>query len=217
MPTFQAGSFTFASKAECRRRLSEMLKVWNGKPRVEGEDRELLEALIERHPEAARKKGSGIQSFFVAGAWPKGVCFWLRRNDGTTDNFSFVQCLDGSPTLRTKLRMACRNAIQDSMQAFKQAAFTTGTAKCEATGKELVWANAHVDHIEPFYLIADSWIEGTGVTEADLSKDSDGGFGESFTDQRLVASFRAYHDERAKLRVVSVFVNLSKGSKKEEA
>lgn len=54
-----------------------------------------LNDLLLHHPEAAEKIGVGIQSFFVGdGGEHGGQCFWIRRTDTSTDDFSFKRCLE---------------------------------------------------------------------------------------------------------------------------
>lgn len=194
-----------------------MLDDWVGEPEITGRDRELLEALIEFHPEAERKKGPGIRSFYVDRAEPKGKCFWLRRTDGTFDNFSFLQCLKGKTPDRTKLHTACREAVRETTQAFKKQAFARGEVRCAETGKVLAWDDAHVDHVEPFFKIADEWLAMSGAGVQHLVEDRDGDFSDRFADKSLADDFRAYHDRVAKLRVVSAFVNMSKGARQKES
>lgn len=87
-------------------------------------------------------------------------------------------------------------------------------ATCEETGEPLHWSDAHVDHIYPLVLLAGAWIdERPHLGIADLAKDRPGAVGDSFADHGIAAEFRAYHDEHARLRLVSAKVNLSKGAK----
>jgi hypothetical protein len=210
---FTIGAHEFASKAAAHRHLSAMLEVWWKQAEITGTDRDLLEVLIDQHPEAAITKGSGVRAFFVSHAEPKGRCFWVWRTDGSSEHFSFLQCLNGRTPDRTKLRTACREAAHPSVHAFKVEAFAGGMATCAETGALLAWGGAHVDHIEPFHVIADAWIDGSGVTVTDLAADTPTTYADTFADPKVAESFRAHHDRVARLRVVSAFVNLSKGGR----
>lgn len=52
-----------------------------------------LAKALECHPRAAEKIGVGIHHF-ITGASPHGTkCFWVVREDGTCEDFSYLACL----------------------------------------------------------------------------------------------------------------------------
>ena len=209
---FQVGPFEFKSREACRRHLSGMLESWWKKAEITGSDRDLLDALLERHPGVVQKRGAGVLRFFVSTAEPRGRCFWVWRVDGTSEHFSFMECLKPTST-HAKLRTACREAVAPSVHAFKLAAFAEGMATCAETGALLQWSGAHVDHIGPFHVIADEWIAATGIDAGHLAADTAQTFADKFAAPAVAEAFRVHHDRVARLRIVSVAVNLSKGGR----
>lgn len=58
-------------------------------------DSDALLLLLQRHPDALQKIGAGVQYFF-RGAGDYGTsCFWIRRVDGSEENFSFRKSITG--------------------------------------------------------------------------------------------------------------------------
>lgn len=181
-----------------------------------GDDLEMMLAVLQRHPTAIDKIGTGVSSIYVGAAEPRGRCFWVQRCDGTVDDFSFNHAVNGEPSDRVKLRSCCRAAVVDSILDFKHQAFFGGThAVCAETGEALTWRTAHVDHhIIPFVRIADAWLESASDEMKRIAPDEPGIVtGWRFLYNEARASFRSYHDARAHLRLVSPFVNMSKGAR----
>jgi hypothetical protein len=58
-------------------------------------DQALLQQLVELHPSAEAKIGTGIEHVFVAGASYGSRCFHIARTDGTRVDFSYMKCLRG--------------------------------------------------------------------------------------------------------------------------
>lgn len=55
----------------------------------------LLELIKKGHGEPEKKIGSGIQAFQVQNhAQYRSRCFFLPREDGSTDDFSLGKCVD---------------------------------------------------------------------------------------------------------------------------
>jgi hypothetical protein len=88
------GSKTFDSKKEALLFCAEILERYGDEARIDEEDSRFLQALLERHPEAQQKIGSGVAHFFKAKAKGGTSCFYLKRTDGTSDDFSFKRCVN---------------------------------------------------------------------------------------------------------------------------
>ena len=202
------------TKAEQKRRVSAMLKTYRSTD-VTGDDADFLHKLIRSHPDYPQKFGAGVKRFFVADSGKFGVCFWFESVDGIVDNFGTTWCIDGRPSERRRLLMACRAAVQDDMHAVKAAYFgKSNHATCQATGVVVRWDQAHVDHVEPFVYIAGGWLDmNPNFGLPDLAPDMPGSVGDTFADPDLAAFFRSWHRENAKLRVVSAAFNMSKGAR----
>jgi len=58
-------------------------------------DQEFMMSLLKKHPSAAKKIGTGVQSIYVDRnkCWPDNRCFHIVRVDGTRTEFSYLKCL----------------------------------------------------------------------------------------------------------------------------
>jgi Protein of unknown function (DUF3223) len=87
------GSLHFAKKGDAAAHLKGMLQRYNVGDRVNDQDAVVLRAALERHPDHLVKIGCGITHFSVRSADFGTKCFWLNRQDGTTDKFSVNSCI----------------------------------------------------------------------------------------------------------------------------
>ncbi len=62
---------------------------------------EALLELLKMHPNAKKKIGVGIKEFMVDHDGHGGKCFHLIRQDGTKEDFSYLQCIGKAPKKRT--------------------------------------------------------------------------------------------------------------------
>ncbi|MFF0736929.1 DCL family protein [Streptomyces chartreusis] len=103
--TTQIGSESFPSKAAATARCQEILYTYPGETGTgSGQPQDVtdpthiafLTALVQRHPEAEEKIGTGIAGFKVQ-VNPDGTgntrCFWVIHPDGNATHFSFKSCL----------------------------------------------------------------------------------------------------------------------------
>lgn len=172
------------------------------------EDFRFLLGLLGRHRKAAAKIGCGVASFERAEEYRGTRHFVVVRVDGTQTDFSFLACIT-PPSLAQELRAACRSAVAADVAAFKVAAFAGAAPVCPVRGCALSWDAAHVDHESPsFEDLAAAFLRGCDPPPA-LADEEDGATEVRFADTAVSARFRAYHLERAKLRIVSAGANLS--------
>jgi hypothetical protein len=91
-----SGNHQFKTKSAAAMHCRVMLNSYGDGGTVSKDDSAFVLALLERHPYAALKTGSGVRRFFKAAA-PKpscgNRCFWIEHTDETTVDFSFMQCL----------------------------------------------------------------------------------------------------------------------------
>lgn len=59
----------------------------------EGADFEDLQDLLSLHRDCITKIGVGLKAFVVMVSPEGSKCFGVRRNDGTTEDFSFHRCV----------------------------------------------------------------------------------------------------------------------------
>lgn len=90
------GGVRFPTKKKALEHIRSILYSYKiGQTVTDPEHTAVLNDLLARHPEREDKVGSGVVAFFVGdGGEYGGQCFWVRRTDGTTEDFSFVRCLE---------------------------------------------------------------------------------------------------------------------------
>jgi hypothetical protein len=60
---------------------------------LKGQDFDNLLDLLKKHPRSVQKIGVGIKGLLVDSDGYGGRCFYLIRQDGTKENFSYLKCL----------------------------------------------------------------------------------------------------------------------------
>ncbi|WP_234837340.1 DCL family protein [Sinorhizobium medicae] len=86
------GGEVSTTQAEARERFRSILYKYRLGETIYAADAQFMTLALQRHPEAATKIGSGIQSFQVRAADFGTRCFWVNRVDGTSEKFSFKAC-----------------------------------------------------------------------------------------------------------------------------
>lgn len=69
-------------------RFRNMLELYRNGQSIAGDDRDMLLALLERHPEADKKIGCGIKRLYKYRTDMPTSCFWIERTDGSRTDFS---------------------------------------------------------------------------------------------------------------------------------
>lgn len=176
---------------------------------IEGDDDRFLRDLIALHPEAEAKIGCGVERFEVRGNEWNGRTFWLIRHDGTATDFSFIKALS-PPSAFQDFAKACREAVVDQVIRFKTDALEGPGQVCPITGEPITRANAHVDHSPPwtFDVLVRAFAEGRDLA-AEVEPTRDGDLRTYFRDPATREAFAGFHAERARLRIVSRWANLS--------
>jgi hypothetical protein len=172
--------------------------------------------LIHNHPQAATKLGVGIKSIIVRRnpVYTQTRGFYLNRIDGTGTDVSWTECLTPTPHHKKVIR-AMRYLIEEQTFLFKQKYFDdTQSPICELTGESMTFLDAHVDHKSP--LTFDKLVEdfckeyGIDLNTVPLRDDlADNKYMDLLDDDLLALRWQEYHRQRAVLRVVSRFGNLS--------
>jgi hypothetical protein len=214
------GRFDFPTKKAA---FDEARRVLNTAPPnipLVGYEGELLRALIPGHPDAADKLGGfgldqvtiEVRSFDWLPGMPQRGMFIIRP-DGSEIDFSYLVALGRKPRdRRTWFYEACRNAVAQRMHEHKTRYFAgRDVVQCEATGEWLCFADAEVDHAEPwpFVRIVQVFLtDAPMLAEPDVS-DPDG-LRRVFTNPRDAEAFIRFHDQRAVLRVVHRDINSRK-------
>jgi len=177
-------------------------------------DQKDLASLLELHPDYEEKAGPGVEMFYLdKDPWGK-TCFHIQRVDGTTDNFSYLACINGANSPLQDFMAACRSAVVEDINAFRAAALAA-TQACPVSEEPLTGENCHVDHTYPntFKSLCLAFLGSLGAEPEDypIAKD---GYGEAFQHKEHADLFREYHQEHATLRLLHKRVNLSLGDRR---
>jgi hypothetical protein len=86
----------FDSKKEAIECFRGMLNKYSPGERVSDADASHLAGLFACHSEYERKRGVGVDHFEVMSADYRTQCFRVVRVDGTGEDFSFYDCIDGA-------------------------------------------------------------------------------------------------------------------------
>lgn len=87
------GPLHFERKGDAIKFLQQILYKYELGDRVTEEDAIILGDLLNMHPDASEKIGSGVKSFSVRSGDFGTRCFWVNRMDDTSEKFSFRYCL----------------------------------------------------------------------------------------------------------------------------
>jgi uncharacterized protein DUF3223 len=208
----QIGRFAFATQKEAREFIRAILSTstW-GEPLV-GETLEFVLSLLDRHPRASEKIGSGIKHVTVDKDGSGDRCFHIQRIDGEKYHFSYQKALAGKDNIRSMVLGALNRAVDEQIWAFRDSELAKGPQTCPYTREAITKDNYHVDHPDPtFFELQTKWFEETGLTPADIkiSDGSENEIGRQMTDLEQKESWRAFHLANARLRLLSPLGNLS--------
>ena len=216
---FKLGGQVFTTKTAVRDAVRTLLHgVPAGREVPETAD-PFLRDLLELHPEADEKIGIGVDHFEVrtnrvnGGATPG---FWVVRCDGSATDFSYKSCIDGKKQApKDEFIRACRQAIQAHITEDRQRFFAEAPAPtCALTGVPLTHKTAHVDHCPPytFARIVEAFVVLHGLDINNPRLIDNGGDGvmiPTFADLTLREKFIQFHNNHAKLRVISTAANMT--------
>lgn len=173
----------------------EMLNSNRANKTIEGEDQDLLLALLERHPEAAHKIGVGVKRFYKAPTEMGTSCFWIERTDGSKTDFSYITAVKAKgKSLYQEFAEACRNAVRADLVNTKELFFNEhadkdGKVECEITGEKISIYESHLDHKKPltFQVLVNTFIAANNITLSKemLSTSQDEQFETEFLDQNI--------------------------------
>lgn len=201
----------FPSKQACADHARHIYKESALSERLPVEADVFLRDLIRRHPEAESKIGVGIDHFTVEPNEYGARTFWLHRTDGTSTDFSFLQCI-APTTHKGDVIAAMRQAITDQILAFKSTSFSGRTeVPCAETGAPVQWNECHVDHYPArFSEIASGFLVGLDADSIQLADTRDGKIGVELADPQFRQSWCAHHAKHARYRIVTPAVNLAR-------
>ncbi len=215
------GNKEFKFQKDALAYFKDMLSRHRKNATIDGEDNLSLLSLIERHPEAVHKIGSGVKRFYKAPADMGTSCFWLERVDGSNTDFSYITAVKAKgKSLYQEFAEACRNSIQPDLTRTKECFFennadSDGCVECEISGERIAIYESHLDHKKPmtFQVIVRTFIEAheIEINRDMLSEPKDAQFTTEFTDLSIKERFKKYHHNIAQLRIINTKSNLSLG------
>lgn len=91
--SIQLGKLNFSKRGDAASFLRAMLNRYDVGDKVSDADAEILRAALEKHPDMTELVGSGVSYFSVRSADFGTKCFWVNRNDGSTEKFSYRSCI----------------------------------------------------------------------------------------------------------------------------
>lgn len=180
------------------------------------EDKTDVIALLLKNETRKDKIGCGIKEIRIGKVQFGTKCFQIIRNDLTSENFSYVYCINGDLKPFTKFSNACRNAIHKDLHNVKQKYFdqysVKGKVKCQETGMLNSWTELNVDHRQPntLSIIIDRFIELHNVDLKDIEYETNEDNKSLLADKELENKFREYHIDKANLRIVRKGKNMGR-------
>ena len=198
-----------------------MLERYRNGQTIAGDDRDMLLALLERHPQADKKIGCGVKRLYKDRTDMPTSCFWIERTDGSRTDFSYRTAISAKEkSLYQEFLEACRVAVQDDLLLAKKEYFEKWgdrdkKVKCALTRDKVAISESHLDHEKPltFEVLVNTFI---GANDIEIKPEmllmsQDAQFQTTMIDQELKDKFRRYHYKMAKLRVIKAELNLSLG------
>lgn len=146
-------------------------------------------------------------------------CFEIFFNDKTSYYISYIMIINNTKVSNADyFSKSCRNAIQEDIRKLKQVFFDTysvkGQVKCQESGQLSKWEELAVDHRQPntLSIIIDRFKEVYNINIDELEFDVSEDNRVIFKDKKIEELFRAYHKEKANLRIVRKELNSSRAS-----
>lgn len=206
------GPYSFPTKKAATEQIRTVLHSSELEQPLVGEALTLIRSLLSLHHEAEMKIGSGVRSIEVRIIEFGSRGFWITRTDGTMTDFSYRTAMSGAPTPKANVQAALRWEIQHQIEAFRDDAFKDGMIRCPLTGQVMTRGMANVDHAEPtFAEMAENFAAVTGGWSAlEVECEEGPGCRRLLRDRELGETWRRYHQQVARLRVVHRDANIAR-------
>ena len=216
------GGRIFPDKQSCEAHFSTLLQSTPIGARLGHEDFLLTMELLRRHSEAIDKIGVGTDYIYVdkVAHFFSGKCFHVRRIDGTSTDFSYRRCISAKVvSLLDEWRQAARAGVAGQIAWYRDFYFDgRSVAPSELSGLPVTYLEGHVDHAPPntFVVLMHRFLEQAKLEPSYswLSVPGDNNYVCTITDHNILREWRKYHEDNAKLRVVTKQENLSMGAHK---
>lgn len=174
--------------------------------------------LFQYHDEWAQKASGGVRDISTQTTTHGTRCFVLRKRNGDQIDISFPHAIRLIPSSRTSgllpqslrdFRNAARNAVRAQIYAFRDSGLAESLV-CPITGELLNRENCAVDHTPPytFEKTLFDFCQAQQLNPLDVAVGSEVGTVAVIEDPALLARWQSYHQERARLRLISRLGNL---------
>lgn len=207
------GTFYFPTKKQAEAYVRALLARYSQGQILNAGDEVFVMHLLDLHPNRDCIVGDGIKYVKVQHLDSGARRFLLVRKDGTYRDFSWRYAVHPTNAKR-QVHRVCRSMVRRQISLFRDAAFGPLDAiHCAYTGELIEWQDADVDHAPPntFEVLVDNWLKSLGISYEDVEIVPSPNYQEEskFLDPVLAQTWPQYHQEHAKLRVVSAFANRS--------
>ena len=208
---------TFQTKSTLEERIRNILHCYRDGQSLSQADFSFMLEVLRWHPDYELKKGVGIKSIITKTNpfYRNTRCFWIIRQDGSDTDFSYLECLKGTPH-EHKFINACRVAVEPYTQKFKREFFENlngEQAICPLTGEPLFFIGSHVDHQAPrtFQQLVKEFVShyNIDISQVEINTSAvDNTFQDTFADEKTEKLWVDYHNTHAELRIISRNANL---------
>lgn len=188
-----------------KNKVKEFVKVYLTKnSEIRQEDRMWVRALMEKHPEWARKSSGMSEIVLFKHRWCNA--FGIKKVNGSIEDISYHACLDDVKQ-RNKERMlkSLRYAVQSQIDSYRSSTFDKNTICALCSTPQINNGSAHIDHIVPFRDLVKAFFSKMQITSVDWV--STGSYVE-MTDPVMRREWETYHREHASLRILCGQCNL---------
>lgn len=215
----QIGHWSFRTKQDAEKHIRGVLAKYGHMQTVTGEDADLVQAIIDAHPNRKQVVGSGIRRIYVRHLRDKYNArrFEVERIGDPPRDLTWRYAIYPQ-TARKAVMKACRTAVRDQIAEFRFNYFAdAGPYLCPLTGEEIAQSDSHVDHAPPdtFEALVDQWLAVNRMLCEDVELLPSANYEEPtrIADEFLEENWREYHADFAKLRMLTSKANLSHSRK----
>lgn len=215
------GDLEFSSKAEAKQFFRSIRDCYADGEILSQEHQGVVLDLVALHPDASDKIGTGVAHFTVQTEKEFGRTrhFEIHYKDGSTDDFSFLTCIDGR-SLKNDVFEALRRAIASQVIDFRTQFFVSHATPiiCPLVGTLITPTDCHVDHVPPqkFAALVIQWmmLNDLAVKHVEITAPGKNQTVSEMTSSDQQRSWTDFHRENATLRVLSRRGNLSHANKR---
>ena len=143
MQKVTVNNIEFNSKTKVQEFAKTILVKYAGNDILSKEDQEFMIAYFEQfHYEWKRKNGVGIENLFIKKSEWDNNEFWIKRNDGSTTDVSYIIRKIARPDYKYWLELALGNAIKvEDNKSLKEVVLAFAKEKEITISEELFTAN----------------------------------------------------------------------------